>query len=1093
MKKLIVAAVLLLGTVSAFAAEEARLLRFPSVGGDKVVFTYAGDLYVTSINGGEAARLTSNIGFETFSRISPDGKTIAFTGQYDGNTEVYTMPIEGGHPKRITYSATLSRDNIGDRMGPNNIVMCWTPDGKSIVYRSRWYAHSGMRGLLYKVSPNGGVPEQIPVTEGGFCSYSPDGKYFAFNRMCREFRTWKYYKGGQADEIWINKVGTNSLETITSNSNQDIFPMWIGDEIFYLSDRDRTMNLFVYNTKTKATDKVTNFTEYDCKFPSFSKDYVVFENGGYIYKFDVKSRKLDKLTIYLKEDGLYSRAEMMTVSPRSFSISPDGERILAVARGDVFSLPASKGATYNITRSSGANDRNAVWSPDGKTIAYFSDRSGEYQVYTAPAENMDEAVCRTSFVDGYPDRLTWSPDSKTLYFITEKNQLYALNAASGDLKCLLTGRHGGIRRFDISPDSKWIVFTEADDNTVSVIYLYENATGKVYPVTDKWYDSGSPLFSLDGKYLFFTSARKFSSQYSGVEWNANMRMENYAFVLPLSKDTPDPTTIVGDEYKAVPQADQASPAKGAPEKKDGKDAPAKPAAKKDVVVKIDTDRLPERASMLPLGSGNVNFVYAPEGKLYYMASGGQGAPGAQGSRGGMKVLDLKTMKSNDAPFKGNIVCISAKGKALVREGRDMKVISLAGGPSRGDVVPTDGLKMLVDHAQEWNQIYNESWRITRDGFYVKNMHGRDWQAVHDKYAAMLPYVRHRHDLTYLIGEMLGELNVGHAYITSGEAPEAPRVKVGLLGGQFSKAKDGSFRIEKIFEGENWSESTRSPLTEAGINVSVGDFITAIDGIEAKQYSDIYEALVGKAQEIVALKVADKNGKNQRTVYVKTIADETQLAYIEWVKGNIAKVDKATGGKVGYIHLPDMGAPGLEMFTKLYYTQLDKKALIIDDRMNGGGNISPIVLERLLRVPYRMSMRRNGEVEPVPNQTHYGPKVVLIDKYSMSDGDLFPYSFKKMGLGTVIGMRSWGGIVGISGSKPFLDGQDMRTPFFTSYSVDKSEWIVEGYGVDPDIVVDINPFDDFNGKDAQLDKAIEVVLGQLKDYKELPPVPADPVR
>ena len=433
-------------------------------------------------------------------------------------------------------------------------------------------------------------------------------------------------------------------------------------------------------------------------------------------------------------------------------------------------------------------------------------------------------------------------------------------------------------------------------------------------------------------------------------------------------------------------------------------------------------------------------------------------------------------------------------KVLVRTGGHFKVINFGAAPGKGPSVPDDDLYMTIDHKAEWKQIFDESWRITRDGFYVENMHGADWNHVYEKYAQMLPYVNHRDDLTYLIGEMLGELNVGHAYITSGEKPEIPRIATGLLGARYSKdSRTGAFKIEKIFNGATWDKNLRSPLTEPGTDVKVGDYLTEIDGIPASELKDPGEALVGRANRVVALKVASSaSGKNERTVYVRTIADESKLAYYEWVQRNIDIVDKLSGGEIGYIHIPDMSSEGLDMFTKMYYKQLDKKALIIDDRMNGGGNVSPMILERLQREVYRISMYRNGANEPVPNEAFYGPKVCLIDKYSSSDGDLFPYGFRKLGLGKLIGTRSWGGIVGISGSKNFVDGQDMRTPFFTSYSTE-GEWIIEGHGVDPDIVVDINPFDDYNGKDAQLEKAVEVLKAELKNFKPLPPTPADPVK
>ena len=1083
-----------------FAAgqQEARLLRFPAVGGDNIVFSYAGDLYRVGVTGGTAVKLTSHVGYEVFPRISPDGKTVAFTGQYDGNTEVYTIPVTGGEPCRITYSALVSRDMVGERMGPNNIVMCWTPDGKQIVYRSKTHTFSGLRGQLCKVNSQGGPAEEIPTTEGGFCSYSPDGKKLAMNRMFREFRTWKYYRGGQADDIWINTVGTTKLEKITDNDAQDIFPMWIGDEIYYLSDRDRTMNLFVYNTKTKETRKVTDFTEYDCKFPSYSKDYVVFENGGYIYKYDVKAGKCEKVTIYLENDNVYGRPEYRNVGNQMFaySLSPDGERVLIIARGELFSLPARRGPVQNLSDTPGGHEREAVWSPDGKHIAWFSDKDGEYQVYVAPTDNPANATKMTNFKDGYPSNLQWAPDGKTLYFSTLKREVCSLDIDSRICKTVLGGMEGSPRGFTLSADGTWAAYTMDLANDMTAVYLYEVATGKSYQVTDRWYPSSSPIFSQDGKYLFFTSSRSLQSQYSRVEWNASYNMSDYVFVVPLAKGTPDPTTLTNDDYvvKNEPAADKKPAATDKkPATPDKKAAPAKPA------MKVDVEGIGQRASVLPLPAGRYRLILADNDKLYYSSFGG-GMPGmgGAGGRGGaaaaaVKVLDLKTLKTSDGPRNTPLAFTPDHKKCIVREGGKLYVTGFGGPAKLEDPIPTSEMDMLIDHQAEWKQIYDESWRVTRDNFYVENMHGIDWKAIHDKYAVMLPYVKHRHDLTYLIGEMISELTVGHAYITSGEVPEIPRVATGMLGGKFSKdAKTGAFRIDHIYKGASWDRSLVSPLDGAGINAKVGEYITKVAGTPASELVDIYQALVGKVGKTVALEIAENaSGKNARTVYVKPVADEGQLAYYEWVNKNIEKVDKASNGQIGYIHIPDMSTAGLDMFTKLFYTQLDKKALIIDDRMNGGGNVSPMILERLQREVYRMTMSRNGgRNETVPDRTFYGPKVCLIDKYSSSDGDLFPYGFKKLGLGKLIGKRSWGGIVGISGSRAYLDGQDMRTPFFTSYSTD-GEWIIEGHGVDPDIDIDINPFEDYLGNDAQLDKAIEVLKAEMKNYPALPGTPAAP--
>ncbi|MBO4570483.1 MAG: PD40 domain-containing protein [Bacteroidales bacterium] len=1069
---------LLLSTmaVAAASSDEARLLRYPGVGGDNIVFTYAGDLFRVGIDGGDAVRLTSHVGFEAFARISPDGKTIAFTGQYDGNTEVYTLPVTGGEPRRITYSALVGRDNVGERMGLNNIVMCWTPDGKEIVYRSKSHNFSGLRGQLCKVPAEGGSRVEIPTSEGGFCSYSPDGKQLAFNRMFRETRTWKYYRGGQADDIWINEVGTNKLKRICENDAQDIFPMWIGDDIYYLSDRDRIMNLFVYHNATGKTEKVTNFKEYDCKYPSFSQKYIVFENGGYIYKYTVKTKKCEKLTIRLCDDVVYSRDEYRNVGNEvySYAISPDGKRVVMIAHGDLFSLPESTGAVYNVTRTPGAHDREVSWSPDGSTIAYISDRSGEYQIWLAPADDMENAVCATSFKGGYLNSMQWSPDSKTVYFTSEANEMYALDVKAKKVKTILKWDGGGYRGFKVSPDSKWAAYSHALENDFSAIFLMDLASGKSYQVTDKWYSSSNPVFSEDGKYLFFTSSKDINATYSSFEWNASFSSTSSIFVVSLAADTPSLTAISADEY--TPSAKPAAK----PAAKEEKAAPAKNA---DKTMKVDIEGIGERISVLPLPSGNYRLFLADFGKLFYTSNG-------------FKALDLKTMKSTDAGKSVPAVLSADHKKALTRSEGKWGIVSFgpAGTGKINEAIPTQDMDMVIDRQAEWKQIFEESWRTYRDYFYVSNMHGANWKAIHDKYAALLPYVRHRHDLTYIIGEMISEVNCGHAYITSGESPEIPRVKTGLLGAKFTRdAATGAYRIDKVYRGADWDASLRSPLNSQGVKAVAGEYITKINGRPAREFVDIFQPLVGKVGKTVALEIAsDAKGTGARTVYVKPVGDEAQLAYYEWVQTNVEKVDQLSGGKIGYIHIPDMSREGLLQFARMYYKQFDKKALIIDDRMNGGGNVSPMILERLSQEVYRRSMSRYGRVSNVPDNAFYGPMVCLIDKYSSSDGDLFPYGFRKLGLGKLIGMRSWGGIVGINGSRRYLDGQNMTVPMFTSYSTE-GEWIIEGHGVDPDMVVDINPFDDYQGKDAQLEAAVNELLTQLKDWKELPGVPKAPVK
>ena len=1048
------------------AKDEARLLRFPSTNGKVVVFTYAGNLYSVSIDGGVARKLTSDIGFEMFSHFSPDGKTIAFTGQYDGNTEVYTMSAEGGSPTRITYTPTFSRDDVSDRMGPNNIVAGWMPDGKSIVYISKQQA-VGFRRLLFSVPSEGGLSQQIPLPEGGFNSYSPDGKKVAYNRVFREFRTWKYYEGGMADDVWIHDFTNHSTINITNNKAQDIFPMWIDNEIFFISDRDRTMNLFSYNLNTKETNKLTDFKEFDIKFPTCFGQYIVFENGGYIFKFDAKTRRTDKVEIKLADDNIYSRNEIKNVSQSfsNLSLSPNGERVAITARGDIYNVPVNEGVTRNLTATSGAHERNANWSPDGKLIAYVSDKTGETEIYVqAPNANNSEAIQLTSGSDSYIYNLDWSPDSKKISYIDRKGRLFYIDVATKQRTQVVANDWGfqGMS-FDWSPDSKWLSYSLRQANDINVIYLYNVAEAKSYPVTDKWYSSRSPVFSRDGKYLFFVSSRDFNPIYARNEWNVIYTEMDKIYFAVLAKDTPSPFADKDDEVAIATDA------------KDSKNT----SDNKSSETKIDINNISQRIESLPIAVGNYYSVFSVNDKVYYSAGRTT------------KMFDLKTKKETELG-EGIRLSLSPNGKkVLAMRGRNVSVIDVPNGKINLDkTVNLGDMKVTVNYQQEWKQIFDESWRHMRDGFYVRNMHGVDWKAMREKYEVLLPYVNHRADLTYIIGEMIGELNVGHAYVNSGEMPKPERIKMGMLGAKLSLDKSGYFRIDKIMEGANWSKSLRSPLSEIGVNANEGDYITAVDGISTKGVKDIYSLLVGKADTKVELTLNAKAEAGGRKIIVTPIADENALYYYNWVQTNIRKVEKATNGRVGYVHIPDMGADGMNEFTKYFYPQLDKEALIIDDRSNGGGNVSPIILERLARVPYRATMwNTSSKTGTVPDKTLVGPKVVLIDKYSMSDGDLFPYGFRKLGLGKLIGTRTWGGIVGISGSLPFVDGADMRVPFFTSYSVDTGEWIIEGYGVDPDITIDNDPYKEWMGEDEQLNRAIEEMLKELKNRKPIPPVPA----
>ena len=1045
-------------------ADEGRLLRFPGTNGREVAFSYAGDIYTVPITGGTAHKLTSHEGYEAFARYSPDGQTIAFTGQYDGNTEVYVMPAQGGEPKRITFTASNPRDDWGDRMGPNNITMNWTPDGKGVIYRNR--ISDSFDGKLWCAPIDGGMPSQLPLPEGGFCCYNGDGTKLAYNRVFREFRTWKYYKGGMADDIWIYDTQAKTVTNITNNVAQDIDPMWIGDEIYFMSDRDNRMNIFVYNTLTGVTQKVTDFTEYDVKFANCGGGKIVFENAGYLYVLDPATKRSERIMIGLNSENNFAREQQRIVKDylTGGSLAPDGSRIAISARGEVFDVPAKHGVIRNITHTPGVHERNASWSPDGKNIAFISDQTGETEIWMRPVGS-DKAVQLTKDNDTYIRDFEWSPDGSQIVYTDRKNRMILLNVKTMAKQTLLTDEMGEIPTPSFSPDGKWLTYYRNGANEYSVVYLYNIAERKEYPVTDRWYDSNSPAFSSDGKYLIFASARDFNPIYSSIEWNFAYRDMEGIYLVMLAKDTPSPFLLKDDQVMAGSQP--ADSPKG-DAKKGGKSKAQADAS----AVRIDIDGIADRIVKVPVGTGSYGNFICDGSHLWYSG------------RGSVRMFDFAEQKDEVIADRAMMMASADMKSALYLKGDDIYVVPLA--PRKADLsepVALDGMIATVNYEQEWKQIFDEAWRAYRDGFYLENMHGVDWQAMHDKYAALLPYVKNRLDLTYVIGGMIGELAVGHAYVDGGDHITVDQHNIGMLGAELQQVGTG-YKITKILRGAPDRESLRSPLQEPGLNVKVGDIITAIDGVPTQGVSNIYTLLRDKAGVLTELTL-----EGGRKIVVKPIQDEYPLYHNEWVQHNIDYVSEKTGGRVGYVYIPDMGPEGLREFSRYFFAQTDKEALIIDDRGNGGGNISPMVIERLLRQPYRLTMyrgsNRNGTT---PERTLVGPKVLLVNKYSASDGDLFPWSFKENKIGPVIGTRSWGGIVGISGSLPYMDGTDIRVPFFTNYDT-RGNWIVENHGVDPDILIDNDPVMEYRGIDQQLDKAIEVILEQLKDRQPMPGTPA----
>ncbi|MDZ7376302.1 MAG: PDZ domain-containing protein, partial [candidate division KSB1 bacterium] len=1014
-------------------------LRFPAIYNDQIVFTYAGDLYTVAANGGIARKLTNHEGVEIFPRFSPDGQYIAFTGQYDGNTEVYLIPAEGGIPKRLTYTATLGRDDVSDRMGPNNIVMGWKNKSKEIVFRSRMKSFNPFIGELFAVDLNGDLPEQLPLPRGGFCSFSPDDQKLAYNRVFREFRTWKRYRGGMADDIWIYDFKTKKTENITNNPALDIIPMWSGNKIYFLSDRDENqrMNLFVYDLTTKETTQLTNFVDFDIKFPSLGNKAIVFENGGFIYKFDLTTNKLEKVTIYIADDRVNGREEIRNVSKNitNFEISPDGKRALFGARGDVFTVPAENGPTRNLTTSSGIHERNSKWSPDGKWIAYVSDRTGEDEIYIQAQDGSGVPIQITQGNDTYIYQPHWSPDSKKLLWGDRRQRLRYVDIETKQIKEVYQSKVWEMTDYSWSPDSKWIAFTRPEYEGMNKICMYSLEKNEVYEVTDGWYESAQPVFSSDGKYLFFVSNRDFNPIYSWTEWNHAYQDMQRIYFVTLSKETKSPFEPKSDEVE-VKKEETKAPA----EKKDEKKAKAEEV--KQLVVKVDVDGLKDRIVALPIQASSYGNLASVGELLYYTRKG------SKDEKQLLFMYDLSKQKETELGQVDGYEVSADQKKMLVAQAGSYAIIDLPKAKiSIEKKLDLSGMEVRLDHQAEWAQIFEECWRQMREYFYVPNMHGVDWKAMKEKYQPLVKHVNHRIDLTYIIGEMIGELNVGHTYVGGGDMPQAKRVQTGLLGAQIVKDRSGYFQIKKILKGQNWSNAYRSPLTEIGVNANEGDFIVAVNGQSTKGMNNIYQALVNTVGKQVKLRlntVPSETGS--REVTVVPIADEANLYYLNWVEDNIRKVTEATDGKVGYIHIPDMGVTGLNEFVKYYYPQLEKKALIIDVRGNGGGNVSPMIIERLRREAAMITIARNRIPTVDPAGMVWGPKVCLINEFSASDGDIFPYRFRQHKLGKLIGKRTWGGVVGIRGTLPLLDGGYLNKPEFSRYDLEGKEWIMEGVGV-----------------------------------------------
>lgn len=1073
-------------------AAETRLMRQPDIHGNTIVFVYGGDLWTVDRTGGAARRLTTDIGVEVYPMFSPDGQTVAFSAEYDGNLDLFTIPVTGGEPKRLTWHPMPDR------------ACAWYPDGKSIMVRSVRQSDILRFDRFFKVPIEGGFAEVQPLPIAGPACWSSDGQKLVYDQPSMENRTWKRYQGGSAPDVWIYDFKAGRSEKITDWTGSDEFPMWYGDTIYFNSDRTGKLNIWAYDLKTKTTRQVTKFDEFDVKWPSIGPDGLVFENGGWLYVLDLPSEKLNKLTVTVPTDNIMARAEYRSVAGqvRGADISPSAKRVAVEARGDIYTVPARKGTWRNLTETPGSHERSPAWSPDGRWIACWSDASSEYQIELLPQDGAGPAKSLTHFTSGYGFRLVWSPDSKKLAWSDQTGTLFWMDAAGGAPHKVDKCDIADITDYVWSPDSKWLTYSKALDNYYSQIALHEVATGRTTMIGDGTTDDVEPVFDPEGKILAFRSQRHLDPSFGNFDNTWIFDNTSGLYAITLTKDGESPVKVESDEEtpKADDKADKGGDAKKGGDKKDaGKKDEEKGGGDEAAPVKIDLDNLAARTAKLPVDPGNYAGLTMVKGKLVYLsraASEIQEDVEDQGGAWDLMFYDFEEREAKTILSGVTTYAPTADGsKLLVKAGRGWGIVDVAADQKIDEPVPVDGLQALVDPKAEWKDMFVEAWRHERDFFYQPSMHGLDWTAIRRRYEPLAGFCAHRSDLNYLLGEMIAELNCSHAYVWGGDYPKVPRVGVGLLGADYElDAASGRYRFQRVFRQSEWNQDVLAPLGQPGIDVKGGDYLLSVDGKDVRAPHDVFEYFQNTADRPVQIRVNSRPDTAGSKVYlVEPVGSESDLRYTAWVDGNRRKVEEATGGRAGYLHIPDTGIRGHVEFSKGFYRSIDKEAIVVDGRYNGGGFIPDEMIQKLARKPLGYFARRDYRAFRSPGASIDGPKVFLTNEYAGSGGDALPYYFRAWGLGPVVGKRTWGGLVGISRDLPMIDGGIVTMPDIGFFSLD-GKWAVENHGVDVDFDIDQLPELVIAGHDPQLEKGIELVREALaKNPPKRPAPPAAPDR
>jgi tricorn protease len=1063
------------GVLAGAQKGQSHLMRFADVHRDAVVFTYEGDLWRVPSQGGDAVRITNDPGQEQFAKFSPDGTKIAFTANYDGGTDVYVMDARGGVPIRLTYHPA------GD------YVLGWYPDGRHILFRSnREYPDRGME--IYKVSVDGGMPEKLPVDRAGLTALSPDASKIAYNRIDREFRTWKRHQGGTAQDIWMGSLAKGDFHRITDWKGTDSFPMWQGDFIYFLSDRDAgTLNIFSYDVGSGKITALTHYTDYDVKYPSIGPGAIVYQYGESLYILDLASGKARMVDVRIPSDRVPMKAEYVDPARNTgaFGLSPDGDRLLLESRGEILVVPADKedGPSENLTRTSGSREKDCAWSPDGKHVAFISDKTGEEELYLAEPGHPGDWKALTKGNKGYRMHLVWSPDSKFLLFGDKYMRLNLLDVATGALTVVDRGHmddgwdRWGIQDYVFSPDSRWIAYTKMMDNTNEVIYLYALDSRKSVPVTDDTSESWSPSFDPQGRYLYFLSNRTFKPLMGTVDQDHVFLKPTLPYVVVLKKGQASPFDPQAGE--AITKADKGKISATAIDPGDfsRRTVPAEGV---------------KPGSYFRLEATDNGFLYLsmPEAEFpqrYAVVTDKTSVPND------LYAYDLKDRKAAEVMKGIENYHLSADGKKLVyHAGKTFGIVKAGTKAKVGEgAVDLAAARFRIERMPEFRQMFNEAWRIERDWFYDPNMQGNDWKAIHDKYGRFLPNCGNRSDLNYIIGEMIAELDIGHTYVYGGDYRERPeRIGTGLLGCDFATPAGSAFhRIAHVVPGKPWSASLRSPLAAPGCPIREGDYLIAVDGEKVPATDNVYKYLDDRAGRLVTLTYNSKpTPEGAKTWRVRTLRSEWPIRYQEWVDGRAAEVAKLSNGTVGYIHLSDMMQGGLVEFAKAFYPQRDMKALLIDVRYNGGGFVGDMIIDRLERAVWAFTQPREGRPGTNPEMALRGHLALLINADTGSNGEFFAEAIKVRKLARVFGMRTWGGSVGIEPHQDLVDGGAVTPPQFGLYGANGA-WLIEGHGVDPDVTVENMPADVLKGRDPQLETAVKYLLEELK--KAPMAIPAHP--